>query len=794
MSDGFELNEKSLKTLEYDKILEKLKSHAVCSDAALLAEKLKPINSLDEVLKLLNETEDAVRLMGKKGSPNFYNIRNCDMALMRAEKGAALSLKELLDIALILKTSRMLIDYIDENMDGLLIKNIFKSLEADKFIENKIYNAIISEEEISDNASAELASIRRKINKTILQAKEVLQRIIRGNQAKYLQEPIITMRGDRYVVPVKAEYRSEVPGLLHDTSGSGSTLFIEPMAVVEANNELRLLRAEEEKEIERIIYELSSDVANISEKIKRNYNAIVKLDFIFAKAKFAYELKAVKPFMNDKGIIDIIKARHPLIDPKVVVPTNIKLGEEFNVLVITGPNTGGKTVTLKTIGLFVLMAESGLFVPCAEGSRLSVFSHVLSDIGDEQSIEQSLSTFSAHMTNIVKIINTLDSESLVLFDELGAGTDPVEGAALAISILERAKAFGAKVAATTHYAELKAYALKTPKVENASCEFDVETLRPTYRLMIGIPGKSNAFAISKKLGLDDDIIQRAHSLIEEENVRFEEVLSDLEAKRQAMEREKEEARRLNIEAARIKREIEEQKIRFDASKDKEVERARNEAKRVLAAAKKFYSDMIEELEDIKRQKDKEDFGNRLLNAKKKLKAEINKLDDKADPVISSEDDYILPREIKKGDMVKLKNLNVEAEVLSEPDDKGELMVKSGVIKTRVNVNDLILIEKHKTALNNNKPRNIKFPKVDRNVKTELDLRGMMVDDACLEIDKFLDDAVLNGLTQVTIIHGKGTGALRKGVHEYLRGHRHVRSFRLGVYGEGESGVSIVELK
>ncbi|MDP4152324.1 MAG: endonuclease MutS2 [Bacillota bacterium] len=792
-----ELNEKSLNTLEYRKITEQLAAHAVCEDAKELARGLMPVTSLTEVMLRLTETEDAVKLAGKKGSPGFAEIRSVDTALKRADKGAALSLRELLDVAYILKTTRRLQEYMDDNMNGLSIKELFSGLEADRFVEGKIDSAIISEEEVSDNASPALASIRRKISRSLENAREVLQRLIRSQQNhKYLQEPIITMRGDRYVVPVKSEYRSEIPGLVHDTSGSGSTLFVEPMPVVEANNELRMLRAEEQKEIERILFELSSDVSNITEKIRKDYTIIVRLDFIFSKAKYAYAIKATRPIMNDKGIIDLRRSRHPLIDPAKVVPTNISLGGDYTTLVITGPNTGGKTVTLKTIGLLTLMAEAGLFVPCADESRLSVFDNVFCDIGDEQSIEQSLSTFSSHMTNIVKIINEVDRDSLVLFDELGAGTDPVEGATLAISILERVKAFGAKTAATTHYAELKVYALKTPGVENASCEFDVETLKPTYKLLIGIPGKSNAFAISSKLGLDDDIISRARSLIGSESLRFEEVLSDLEAKRQAMEKQRDEAEHMKTEIARMKSEIEEQRKKFDLSREKEIEKARNEAKRVLASSKRFYENMVSELEDIRRQKEKEDFESRLNSAKKSLKAGIKQLDDTIDPVENKEDDYKLPRALRVGDVVRFKKLNKEADVLTLPDDKGDITVRAGLIKTKVNISDVVLVEKERVTVNGAGMKSLRSTssKIDRDVTLELDLRGKMVDESEIEIDSFLDGAVMNGLSTVTIIHGKGTGALRAGVHSYLKGHPHVRSFRLGVYGEGESGVTIVELK
>lgn len=786
-------NEKAYKTLEFDKVTALLAQNAVCDGAKEKCHALTPMYNTEKIKKALEETDDAVALLGTKGAPAFSSIKNVNAALLRAQKGASLTLRELLDVARVLTAASKLIDYKDEQVSEKHIVRYFNALVPDRYLESRIERSIISDEEIADAASSELGDIRRKINRAIAKAKELLSSMVRSSEyQKYLQEPIVTMRGDRYVIPVKAEYRNEIKGLVHDISGSGSTLFIEPMGVVEANNELRVLKSREEDEIERIIAELSALVAEAADKVKNNYEVIVILDFIFAKAKLAYKQKAFKPKINDNGFINIINGRHPLIDKNKVVPVSVDIGGSFDLLVITGPNTGGKTVALKMIGLFTLMMQAGMFVPFDEGSELSVFKNVLADIGDEQSIEQSLSTFSAHMTNIVSITQTADSDSLVLIDELGAGTDPVEGAALAIAILEHLKSFGAKIVATTHYAELKNYAVKTPRVENAGCEFDVKTLRPTYRLLVGIPGKSNAFAISKRIGLSDAIIESAQGHISKESSDFEKIVSDLEEKRQEMERQRAAAYELEYKLRTDKAALDEQMSKFAAEKDKEVVKARQEAKRMLSRAKRMYEDMTQELDEIKKQKEADDFSRRVSEAKSAYRGKISALDDDLDP-IEQQKTYELPRELKIGDTVEVPSINKNATVMSMPDGKGEITVQAGNMKIKVPVKNVKLVEdvrKKKPPVNVRKPSK---GSMDSAVM-EIDLRGMMGDEAVMDLDKFLDNAAITGVSSVRIIHGKGTGALRSAVHNFLKTHPHIKSYRLGVYGEGETGVTIAEIK
>ncbi len=786
-------NEKAYRTLEFDKVRALLSANAVCEGAKEKCITLTPIFNIEKVNKALEETDDAVFLLGKKGAPALSSVKNVNASLLRAQKGASLTLRELLDIAKVLTTTAKLLDYRDDAVASRHIVRYFNSLVPDKYLQSKIERSIISDDEISDSASSTLADIRRKINRAIAKAKEILSGMIKSpTYQRFLQEPIVTMRGDRYVVPVKAEFRGEIKGLVHDISGSGSTLFVEPMGVVEANNELRVLKSQEQDEIDRIIAELSAEVAEASDKIKNNYELIVILDFIFAKAKLAYKQKAFRPIVNDKGFVNIINGRHPLIDKNKVVPVSVSLGGDFDLLVITGPNTGGKTVSLKMTGLFTLMMQSGLFVPFDEGSSLAVFKNIFADIGDEQSIEQSLSTFSSHMTNIVDITKKADADSLVLIDELGAGTDPVEGAALAIAILEYIRSFGAKIVATTHYAELKNYAVQTPRVENAGCEFDVKTLRPTYKLLVGIPGKSNAFAISQRIGLDDAIIDAARGYVSKEGSDFEKIVSDLEAKRQEMERQREASADLEYKLRIDRAKLDEQMEKFSAEKDKEVLKARQEAKRILSRAKRLYEDMAEEFDELKRQKDAEDFAKKVNESKSKLRGKLSQLDDTVDPV-DKQETYELPRQLALGDTVEIPSMNKHATVLSMPDTKGEITVQMGSIKVKVPLKNVKLVEdvrKKPPVSNVRKPQK---SGLDTAVM-ELDLRGKMVDEAVIELDKFLDNAAMTGIGSVRVIHGKGTGALRAGVSNFLENHPHVRSFRLGVYGEGESGVTIVEIK
>ncbi len=788
------LDLKTGKTLEYGKILEMLSSFAVCERAKELAAGLLPESDLSKAKASLLETDAAKVLIAKHSSPSFFQIENPKAALTKAEKGATLGINEILGIAKILKAAGALKKYGEKAEEDSAIAGFFEEIRPNRALFERIEFCIVGENEINDHASPALADLRRKMRQASGKAKEILEKMIRSKTVgKFLQDAIITMRGDRYVLPVKSENKGEVPGIVHDMSGSGATVFVEPMAVIEANNEMRALLSAEAQEIERILSELSAMCADFADGILACYFSVSELDFIFAKAKFASDLRAVKPQIGDDRIIDLKAARHPLIDRKTVQPINVRLGDEFSTLVITGPNTGGKTVALKTIGLLCLMAAAGLHIPAGEGSRVSVFSHVLADIGDEQSIEQSLSTFSAHMRNIVGILETADSESLVLLDELGAGTDPVEGAALAIAILETLAKYGAKTAATTHYAELKAYALKTPRVENASCEFNVETLRPTYKLLIGIPGRSNAFAISKRLGLSENIINRASGLLSEESIKFEEVLTDIEKKRSEIENETDRVNREKEEAQAIKDKLQKLHEAASAEKDREVLKAREDAKRILSQAKGIYQNVIKELEQLKSAKDSADFGERLSEARRRLKKDIEKSEDKIYEAENKKkkEKYTLPRALKIGDTVRISDLGKEASVLSLPDAKGNLTVKAGIMKIETNIENLRLAE---SAGSEKSGGGYSFaPKLSgAEVRRELDLRGKMADEAITELYKFLDNAILMGLTEVSIIHGKGTGALRAAVNAELK-KCGVKSFRPGKYGEGDAGVTVVEL-
>ena len=646
---------------------------------------------------------------------------------------------------------------------------------------------------MADGASQALGDIRRKINAASLRVREKLDHMIHSPAyQKYLQEPIVTLRGGRFVVPVKAECRGEVPGLVHDTSGSGATVFVEPMAVVEANNDIKVLKSKEEAEIERILYELSQEAGSFADSIIEGYNAAIELDVLFAKAKLAYRMKATLPEVNDQGKIYLKKARHPLIDPKAVVTTDIELGLHFDTLVITGPNTGGKTVSLKTIGLLTLMAMCGLLLPASDGSMVSVFSQVLADIGDEQSIEQSLSTFSAHMTNMIHILSSVEREgiSLVLIDELGAGTDPVEGAALAMAILETLRASQVRIAATTHYAELKAYALQTAGVENGCCEFDVATLRPTYRLLIGVPGRSNAFAISERLGMDQHIVARARELVSAENSRFEDVVRNLEESRQSLEQERKEAQELSAQAQQYRQEAEQRAEKLRRDSEAELEKARVEARNLVARARAQAQALMDELDDLRKKNKEMD-----AQAKARLKAGIREMENTADPVKEKQgEDYRLPRALQAGDSVLIYDLDKKAVVLEPTDSSGNVLVQAGIIKTRVPVGNLRLLKQEKVQ--KPKGRGVRTVKTRASapVQQEVDLRGMTVEEGIMELDNFIDSALLSGITLLTVIHGKGTGVLRKAVQERLKRHPSVKSYRLGNYGEGEAGVTIVELK
>ncbi|MDU6346750.1 MAG: endonuclease MutS2 [Clostridium sp.] len=781
--------------VELDKILKLLAEQTASEDASEQALALEPAVSTDEVRRRLQETDDAFVLMAKFGSPSFSGLKNVANPLRRAQAGGVLNLVDFLRIAGVLRTMRAISDWRrkSEGMKTTLDWR-FESVVPNKYLEEKINAVVISEEEVADNASPELASIRRRIRAASSRVREQLDKMIRSAAyQKYLQDPIVTMRGGRYVVPVKAECRGEIPGLVHDTSSSGATVFVEPMGVVEANNEIRVLQSRESAEIERILAELSAEAGGFADLIIESYHAAVGLDLIFAKGQLAYKMKASMPKVNDTGRILLNQARHPLIDPKQVVPMNIELGTTFDTLVITGPNTGGKTVTLKTLGLLTLMAMCGLMLPVGDNSEISVFHQVLADIGDEQSIEQSLSTFSAHMTNIIQIIEQADERSLILLDELGAGTDPVEGAALAMAILEALRERHARVAATTHYAELKVYALQTAGVENGSCEFDVATLRPTYRLLIGVPGRSNAFAISSRLGLNQEIVDRARELVSGEDRRFEDVVQNLEQSRQKLEAERRQAQEQNAEARRISEEAREYRERLEREAAKEIEQARERAAQLVARTRAQADALLEELEEMKRQ------GAKSMTAEQRarMKAGMRDMESASDPVSRKEPEiYVLPRPLKAGDDVLIFDIDKEGTVVETPapDDK-KVLVQAGIIKTRVPVENLRLLEQKTQNRKARRSGTRNVPKrSDAPVMTEVDVRGEDSIEAVMSVDRAIDSALLSGIHQLTIIHGKGTGVLRTAVQQHLRRHPSVRTYRLGVFGEGESGVTIVELK
>lgn len=791
--------EKSIKTLEFEKIRELLALQAVTEGAKQMALSLVPETGPDRIRTLLKNTTDAKNLAAAKGAPSFGAIKDITDALERAEKGAVLSARELLDIAALLKCARTLCDYANcQNTNTGSLKEIFSRLIVDKKSEERIYKAIISEEEIADEASPELSDIRRKMRAANNRVRDSLQSFITGGKSKYLQENIITSRNGRFVIPVKVEYKNEIKGLVHDTSSSGATLFIEPISVVEANNEIRVLASSEEKEIERILASLSSMCASISSTLSLNYDNINLLSFIFAKSELSYKMNATEPEINESKNINLIKARHPLIESEKVVPINVKLGDGFDTLVITGPNTGGKTVTLKTLGLFSLMAQSGLHIPCLEGSSVCVLESIYADIGDEQSIEQSLSTFSSHMVNIVEITKAADEMSLVLFDELGAGTDPTEGAALAVSILEHIRERGALCAATTHYAELKMYALENDGVQNASCEFDVNTLRPTYRLIIGAPGKSNAFAISSKLGISDDIIERAEKLVSSENKRFEAVIGKLEKSRLEMDKNKSEAEKMRAEFEAFKEEKEaEIRAKLDEA-EKQLEKAQAQAAGIVRSARASSEYILAELEEVKRHRESDKLAEKLESARLDIRRKLREAGDAADPVIERKlENYKLPRPLKIGDKVYLVDINKSATVTEISDRDGKITVKAGILTLRTNVSN-VMLEEDAPKTDKGAKKAKAYAKYHTAVRSdftdELDIRGQLGDDGCFMIDKYLDEAKIAGIHTVRIIHGKGTGALRAAVWAYLKKDSRVKEYRVGRYGEGDLGVTVVQLK
>jgi len=793
-----------LKALEYDKILELLAARACNDDARDGILSLRPEKSEKSAQNLMNMTEDAYIMLAKYGGPSFGGLKNVNNSLARASAGGVLSMKELLDIGSTVRTVRAIREW--RNNSGKEPRGIdlyFDSLMPNKYLEEKIFSAILSEEEMSDNASPELASIRRQIKNKENSIRDKLEKLIKSqNLRAVLQDAIITQRNGRYVVPVKSEQRGAISGMIHDTSSTGATVFIEPAGVVEANNDIRVLKGKEAAEIERILYELSVEAGGFTEEIKGSYECAVEINIVFCKAHMAYDMKASVPVINSNGITDLKKARHPLIDPKKVVPTDIRLGTDFDTLVITGPNTGGKTVAIKTIGLLSAMGASGLMIPAGDESKISVYDNILVDIGDEQSIEQSLSTFSSHMVNIVNILEKANGKTLALIDELGAGTDPVEGAALAMAILEELYNKGAKIAATTHYAELKAYALQTPGVENGSCEFDVNTLSPTYRLLIGVPGRSNAFAISERLGIDKSIIDRAGELVSSENIRFEDVVDMLEKSRLEMEGEHTRAQEITAAAKADKEKAE--KILIDAQqrRDKELENAKGEALRIVEKAKREANALLNEVEKLKKEaRQTKDAAELARRAKSAVNSRLNAINDAVNPVLASvddDDDYVLPRPLEIGDTVYSKTIGKNATVTSLKDKKGNVEIAAGMLKMRVKEETLRLVDKPKQK--ETKKRQVSTARVSgeskstMNVSNRCDLRGLMVDEAIIVLDRFLDDLLRSGLTECTIIHGKGTGALRAGVTQYLKSDPRIRTFRLGTFGEGENGVTIAEIK
>ena len=786
---------KNHKTLELDLILEKLAAECSCDDAKDLARGLKPACDMAEVEMLLQQTEDAFSLLARFGGPSFSGLKN--NSLHRAAAGGSLNPKELLDIAYCLRALRTLDEWRNHSSGvKTSLDFFFEGITSNKYLETKILSCIVSEEEIADKASDTLFDIRKKIRSKENSIREKLDSLIHSSHyQQFLQEAIITQRNGRFVVPVKAECRGNVPGLVHDTSSTGATVFIEPASVVDANNDIKVLQGKERDEIMRILYELSAESGDFAESIKHSYESAIRLNLIFAKAHLAYKMKATKPILNNEGIICLKKARHPLIDPKKVVATDIALGDEYDTLVITGPNTGGKTVSLKTLGLLTLMTMCGLLIPVADRSRVSVFNNILVDIGDEQSIAQSLSTFSSHMVNIIDIMKKADDKSLILIDELGAGTDPVEGAALAVSIIEALREKGAIIAATTHYAELKAYALDTPGVTNGCCEFDIETLRPTYKLLIGVPGRSNAFAILKHLGMTQDVIDNAKAIVGSDNRDFEAVLEKLEASRHALEEERKVAEEMTERARKIEEKAQSEMDKIETLKARELDKAKREAQKLIDAAERKSSQFLLELDKLKKEQTSSNATEIARKTRRAVKAQMGEMDDLINPNELADNwdyDYKLPRNPVPGDRIVIKGIG-EGEVLEFKNNN--VFVKSGLLKTRVKLSDIMILDKPKkkpVKTQHNVYRT--SSRADADVKTEIDMRGETVDEALSELGLFIDRCVLNNIEEIRIIHGKGTGALRSAVTDYLKTHPNVSEYRLGRYGEGENGVTIAKLK
>lgn len=788
---------KYFKSLEFDVVLDMLSQQTSNADTKEMALKLKPSRDIEEVEMLLNQTEYAFELLYKFGAPSFSGLKNVNNSLARAKAGAPLNPKELLEIAYDLKSIRSIYEWYNHNSQNKSpLDFFFENITVNKYLETKIFTSIVNEEEVSDAASPELADIRRKIRSKTNSIHEKLNALIHNQSyQKYLQESIITQRNGRYVVPVKIENRADVKGLVHDTSSSGATVFIEPVSVVEINNDIKILQGKENEEIQKILYALSIEVSEFADSIRQSYDSAINLDLIFAKAQLAYKMKAIKPVLNSDGITDLKKARNPILPADRVVPINIFVGNEFDTLVITGPNTGGKTVSLKTVGLLTLMAECGLLIPAADQSKIAIYDNILIDIGDEQNIQQNLSTFSSHIKNIVRIVNKATSNSLVLIDELGAGTDPIEGAALAISIIEYLRGKHAKIIATTHYAELKAYALETDGVSNGSCEFDINTLEPTYNLIIGVPGRSNAFAIADRLGIKKSIIKRAKSLVNSEDRSFENVLFELEKSRLNLEEEKKKAEVATAEAGNIKANAEVEKKRIEDLKNTELQRAKHQAEKIIDNAKRQSADFLLTLEKLKKEVNESNVNEIAKKTKREIRNQIGDMEENVNPkefADNWDDNYKLPRPVVEGDSVIIRSIG-EGTVLEVTENT--VLVQSGMLKTRVKMGDLMLTEPKK------KPEQTTIhtvyratSKADADFKTELDLRGQTVDEALANLDLFIDKCILGNIDEIRIIHGKGTGALRSAITENLRHNPHIKEFRLGNIGEGDTGVTIAKIK
>ena len=792
--------ERNLKALELDKVLGLLSNQATLPDTRERCAALLPEYTLSGAARLLKQTEDAYTLIARFGAPSFGAVKNVNPFFTAAVAGGTLTMGSLLQIGELFRVVRSVREWRDASAGvETALDDFFDALVPNRYFEDRIFFCIKSDEEMNDNASPALADIRRKLRNAASNIKDRLEKLIRDpGHAAHLQDALITQRQGRYVVPVKAEHRAQIPGLVHDTSSSGATLFVEPMAVVEINNEIKVLISREKEEMERILAELSAEAAQFADSAMRSYDALLELDLCFAKAKLGYAMRASMPELNDRGVIRLKNARHPLIPAKTVVPISVRIGEEYSVLVITGPNTGGKTVTLKTVGLLTLMACLGLMIPADDHSQIAVFDGVYADIGDEQSIEQSLSTFSSHMNHIIEILKQAGGNTLVLFDELCSGTDPIEGAALSTAILTELIGRGTTVVATTHYAELKAFALDTDGVENACCEFDVQTLRPTYKLLIGIPGRSNAFAISRRLGLEERLVDMARQFVSEENSRFETVVGRLEQARREAERDKTEINRIKSELEASRKSAGERLHEIQLQRDKMLEQARHEANELIEQARARSNRLLNEMEELKKQLNRQNSGEALQKARNLAKQSIRSMEKTVDATDRGEDAFSKDapqRPLREGDRIQIRGFSREGTVERVSEDQKTVFVIIGSLRTKVPVGDVRLIA-GKPAETKPRTRNVKGiqSKSERNAKRELDIRGFACDEGILELDRFLDEAVLGGVEVVTVIHGKGTGVLKKAVRAHLKNHPSVATFRPGVFGEGEDGVTVAELK